>query len=264
MKLEDYLTYRKLADALPPEEQQWEHVLEAQLGGFCLPIHLRNRIKPGFVPENSEWGFIRDDPALPRVILIGDSVSRSCTVSVRKLLAGNANVHRAPANCGPTDSGLRNMDIWLDQGSGEWDVVYFNFGIHDRRKTPEQYAANLERVIQRLEATGAKLIWAPTTPFEDKNVPGVDGSLALNATSDEVMGKHGIPIDDLHATVIDKLAHVQGADRTHFDAAGIRLLAGEVARTMRRASPNADRPVPRPQSQSPSLASAAICTGVRA
>ena len=50
------------------------------------------------------------------MLLIGDSVSRGYTLSVRKTLAGKANVHRAPANCGPTSLGLRKLDVWLDDG----------------------------------------------------------------------------------------------------------------------------------------------------
>ncbi len=230
VKLADYLTYREIVDALPPKQKQWENVLEKHLGGFYFPIYLARRIKPSFVPESSEWGFVADDPDLPRVILIGDSISRSYTVSVRKLLAGKANVHRAPANCGPTDSGLRNMDVWLDQGNGKWDIIYFNFGIHDRRKTSEQYAANLEKVIERLRQTGATLIFARTTPFKEKTAPETDGSIALNAVSDAVMKQHEIPTSDLHAAVADRLATVQGADHVHFNAEGIKLLAQQVAK----------------------------------
>ncbi len=229
ISFEDYTTYRDLVDALPDPEKAWELTLEDQLGSFYFPIHLRKRITPNYVPENSEWGFIADDPALPRVILIGDSISRSYTVGVRKALAGKANVHRAPANCGPTDSGLKNMDVWLDQGSGEWDIIYFNFGIHDRRKSPEQYQANLGKVVARLQETGAQLIFGRTTPFEEKDVPGVDGSIALNAVSDAVMEQNDIPVDDLHAAVADDLDTVQAEDRTHFNGDGIRLLADQVA-----------------------------------
>lgn len=232
ISLEDYTTYREIVDALPDDEKAWELVLEDQLGGFYFPLHLAKRIEPGFVPGNSEWGFIHDDPALPKVILIGDSISRSYTVSVRKALAGKANLHRAPANCGPTDSGLKNMDVWLDQSDGEWDIIYFNFGIHDRKKTPEQYATSLEKVIARLRQTGARLIFARTTPFKIADTVGDDGSLVLNAVSDEVMQKHGVLTDDLHAAVLDSLDTAQADDRTHFRAEGIQLLAAQVAKTI--------------------------------
>ena len=232
---EQYEAYREIVDALPEDELAWEKVLEDQLGGFYFPIHLRNRIRPEFDPLTSEWGFLHDDPALPSVLLIGDSISRSYTVSVRKLLEGVANVHRAPANCGATDRGLKYMDLWLDQGDGEWDLVYFNFGIHDRNRAPEEYAANLEALVERLRQTGATLIFARTTPFENKDVPDVDASEPINAVSDEVMARLGVQVDDLHGAVVDQVADVQADDHTHFKAEGIALMAAHVAATIREA-----------------------------
>ena len=43
---------------------------------------------------------VKDDPQLPRILIIGESISRAYTARVRKRLLGKANVHRAPANCG--------------------------------------------------------------------------------------------------------------------------------------------------------------------
>ncbi len=236
---EQYEAYRAIVDALPEDELAWEKVLEDQLGSFYFPIHLRNRIRPEFNPVASEWGFLHDDPALPNVILIGDSISRSYTVSVRRALEGLANVHRAPANCGATDRSLKYMDLWLDQGDGSsrahWDIVYFNFGIHDRNRAPEEYAANLEALVERLGQTGATLIFARTTPFENKDVPGVDASEPINAVSDEVMARLGVQVDDLHGAVVEQLADVQADDHTHFRREGIALMAEHVAGTIREA-----------------------------
>jgi len=66
---------------------------------------------------------------LPRVLLIGDSVSVGYTLAVRKELEGKANVHRPPSNCGSTKIGMRDLDKWL--GVGKWDVIHFNWGLHD-------------------------------------------------------------------------------------------------------------------------------------
>ena len=49
---------------------------------------------------------IEDVSGLPRVLLIGDSISMGYTVPVRELLKGKANVHHPPTNCGPTTRGL--------------------------------------------------------------------------------------------------------------------------------------------------------------
>lgn len=226
LKPADYAAYQKLVASLPADEQAWEKVLEDQLGGFYFPIHVRDRL----AGRETAWTFVKDDPALPRVLLIGDSISRAYTLDVRKALAGKANVHRAPANCGPTDTGLKCFDVWL--GTGRWDVIHVNFGIHDRRKTPEQYAANLEKVVERLKQTGARLVWARTTPFRDKDSTVEDGSVALNATADAVMKKHGIPLNDLHAAILPSVATARGEDGTHFNADGVRILAARVVKCL--------------------------------
>ncbi|MFY8230115.1 MAG: SGNH/GDSL hydrolase family protein, partial [Opitutales bacterium] len=125
--------YQGWAATLSPEAQAWEKVLQSQLGNFYLPLHKRDKV----AGKSNAWDFVQDDPKLPRVLLIGDSVSRGYTQPTRVALAGKANVHRAPANCGPTASGLKNLDVWL--GAGKWDVIHFNFGIHDRATPAADY-----------------------------------------------------------------------------------------------------------------------------
>src|SRR5690349_5848626 len=72
---------------------------------------------------------VADQPGLPRVLIIGDSISMGYTLPVRTLLAGKANVHRIAENGGPTSNGVEKLSAWL--GSGHWDVIHFNFGLHD-------------------------------------------------------------------------------------------------------------------------------------
>lgn len=153
--------YQAVVAKLPPEQQAWEQVLQDNLGGFYLPLHKRDKV----AGRSNAWDFVRDDPKLPRVLLIGDSVSRGYTQAVRKAMAGKANVHRAPANCGPTATGVKKIDVWL--GDGKWDVIHFNFGIHDRATPIADYTQRLEQLIERMKKTGAKIVWASTTPIPD-------------------------------------------------------------------------------------------------
>ena len=46
------------------------------------------------------------------------------------------------------------------------------------------------------------------------------------------MAAHGIPVDDLHGAVVEQIGTLQGEDRTHFNAEGIKLLAAHVAATL--------------------------------
>src|SRR5262245_19998634 len=76
--------------------------------------------------SDPSFAAVQDDPTLPRVLLIGDSISMGYTLPVRRKLAGKYNVHRPPANCGNTARGLKQLDEWI--GEGKWDVIHFNFG----------------------------------------------------------------------------------------------------------------------------------------
>ncbi|MCK5174613.1 MAG: hypothetical protein KAR47_14565, partial [Planctomycetes bacterium] len=80
---------------------------------------------------------IEDDPALPRALIIGDSISIGYTSGVRGLLGGKVNVHRVPENCAHTTKGLEALDEWL--GEKKWDVIHFNWGLHDLKYVDENY-----------------------------------------------------------------------------------------------------------------------------
>lgn len=211
---------------MSPEELAWERVLEENLGSFYLPRYKQAKAK-GAV---TAWDYVKDEPNLPRVLLIGDSISRGYTVPVRKALAGKVNVHRAPANCGSTSKALKKLSVWL--GGGKWDLIHFNFGIHDRRSTPEEYAQRLEKIVGILLSTGAKLVWASSTPLSGKMIQktNTDPMVRLNAAAAQVMKKHGIPIDDLYAVVKPKLSSIQCPDGCHYRPEGYRMLGQAVAK----------------------------------
>lgn len=230
--------YFALVAQLPPEAQAWEKVLQENLGnGFYLPAHKRDKV----AGKSTAWDFVKDDPKLPRVLLIGDSVSRGYTQPTRAALAGVANVHRAPANCGPTASGVKNLEVWL--GTGKWDVIHFNFGIHDRGTPAADYVNRLEAIVGRLEKTGAKLVWASTTPIPDNPAQKQTARSIVekNALAAEVMRKHGIPTDDLFAALTPRLADLQNPNDVHFTAAGYEFLGAQVAAAIRAALPPAAR-----------------------
>ncbi|MBL9151972.1 MAG: SGNH/GDSL hydrolase family protein [Verrucomicrobiales bacterium] len=223
--------YQNWVATLSPERQAWERVLQSQLGSFYLPIHQREKV----AGRSNAWDFVEDDPALPRVLLIGDSVSRGYTQAVRTALAGKANVHRAPANCGPTANGLKNLDVWL--GDGRWDLIHFNFGIHDRATPLADYTQRLDQLIARMQQTGARLMWASTTPIPD-SPDGKQTARSIverNAAAATLMQRHGIAIDDLFTAVTPRLAAFQPPNDVHFTADGYTFLGQTVAQAIEQA-----------------------------
>ena len=120
---------------------------------------------------------VDDDPGLPRVLLVGDSISKGYTYPTRVALAGWANVHQCHDNARSTRQGLKGLAQWL--GGEPWDVIHFNFGLHDISRSfkvdgvnrdhdhcavlPQEYESNLRELVSRLAQTMAKLIWATST-----------------------------------------------------------------------------------------------------
>lgn len=189
-------------------------------------------------PPNPAFAPIEDDPNLPRVLLIGDSISIGYTLPTRELMQGKANVHRPAANCGPTSRGVKQIDAWL--GEGKWDVIHFNFGLHDlkvmedgKHQVPiEQYEANLRELVERMKATGATLIWASTTPVPEGELapPRSDADVvAYNQVAAKIMEENGIAIDDLYSFALPRLAEIQRPANVHFTPEGSKALAEQVA-----------------------------------
>jgi lysophospholipase L1-like esterase len=195
-------------------------------------------------PPNPAMDPIQDVAGLPRVLLIGDSISIGYTLPVRKLLEGKANVHRIPTNGGPTKNGVANIAKWL--GTSKWDVIHFNWGIHDlkympdgkRQVEPADYEANLRSLVATLKKTGAKLIWATTTPIPEGelNPPRKFGQVKeYNDIAAKVMSENGVAIDDLNAHITPQLATMQNPRDVHYTSAGSEYLAKQVAEEIGKA-----------------------------
>ncbi|MCC6796912.1 MAG: beta-galactosidase trimerization domain-containing protein [Candidatus Hydrogenedentes bacterium] len=192
------------------------------------------------------FGAWAQDGTLPKVLLIGDSISMGYTEAVQRKLGHEAVVERIPGNGQSTDCGLKNIDAWLRDD--KWDVIHFNWGIWDThivdgkaiRNKPEVYAANLRDLVQRLRCSGAALVWASTTPVafdvyvdglgvEKKSVP------IYNDIASQVMKEFQIPVDDLYGYALPRLIKLQTHDGVHFTDAGSEALADSVATSIRQA-----------------------------
>ena len=204
------------------------------------------------------WSFI-PDPSLPNVLILGDSISIGYTLEVRALLKGKANVFRPISesgtqaeNCAGTTKGVKAIDRWL--GDRRWAVIHFNFGLHDLKHVAKpgddaatsnpnhprqagitQYRENLETIVRKLKSTGARLVFATTTPV----APGTRNPLRepdvpprYNAAALEISKAHGILVNDLHAFCASQLERIQQPKNVHFTAEGSKVIAQEVARVI--------------------------------
>ncbi|PQO25093.1 SGNH/GDSL hydrolase family protein [Blastopirellula marina] len=226
---------------------------------FCFVLLISTTLAAADKP--GKWAE-KPDPKLPNVLILGDSISIGYTLQVRDLLKGKANVFRPhtadgtkPENCSGTTKGVESIDRWL--GDRKWDVIHFNWGLHDLKHVTEpggntvsnkaedpvqatvlQYSQNIEKIVERLDKTGAKLIFATTTPV----VPGTTGPLRepespskYNAAAVKIMKEHGVSVNDLFAFCDPQIEKLQRPKNVHFTDAGSQALAEQVAKAIESA-----------------------------
>ena len=221
---------------------------------LLAPVTL-NAVEPGDFSKANQ-GPANDDPNLPLVMIIGDSISVGYTDEVRRLLAGKANVHRVVGNAGPSSSGVQKLKEWLAPIHGTWDVIHFNFGLHDlklgtggkdnqpyttsdgHQVSIEDYEKNLSQIVAKFKTTGAALVWCSTTPVPAGKVDPPrqpDDVMKYNEVARQVMIKNGVAIDDLFATALPRLADIQLPLNVHFTKEGYAELAKQVAASIEEA-----------------------------
>lgn len=184
---------------------------------------------------------------LTNVLIIGDSISIGYTPFLKQILDGKATVWHPDENCEGTMKGVLKVDEWL--GKTKWDIIHFNFGLHDlkhvnaktgvsstdpqdpRQADVEQYSKNLKIIIARLKATGAKLIFATTTPVPQKSSPlrEPEQVIIYNKAALKIVKKEKVPVDDLFRFASPKLKEIQLPDNVHFTPEGYKLLAEKVS-----------------------------------
>jgi lysophospholipase L1-like esterase len=186
---------------------------------------------------------------LPKVLIIGDSISLGYTPLVTQMLKEKAIVKHHRGNAQHTGTGLRLLDQWI--GNTEWDVIHFNWGLWDlcyrhpqsrvqgRRDkvngtvttTLEQYEKNLDQLVARLKKTEAKLIWAHTTFVPEKEAGRFVGDdKKYNDAATRIMEKHGVTINDLHSlTKSFSSEFFTAPGNVHYTKNGSKAIAEQVA-----------------------------------
>ena len=153
--------------------------------------------------ENIEWSIsyafhVTDgDKALPRVLLVGDSICNAYRDGVRERLEGKANVTFWASSYSATrPEYMRLLAFMLD--ADRYAVVHFNNGLHSLGDDTTEWAAALEKalLLVRAKQPGAKIVWTPSTPLKESAKTAKVRE--LNAAAADVVARlGGIGTDDL-------------------------------------------------------------------
>jgi len=236
-------------------EIQWEDFLVQCMNGFNLRKYLTNAMeqqkhgRQQYTPLRG-FGYVQDNPKMPRILSLGDSISRGISVEMQTTYGWNgiANIHLAPTNCGSFEQYNQSLFQWL--GQCQWDLIEFNIGMHFHPKDDNDigdgwelaYEQGLSSVVTKLRQHSplVKVVFALTTPspFDSKaTIPnkttcphydkfqkrGVVSS--LNEIAIRMARKMNVTIIDRYSVVLPELGKYQQPCDIHFTHSGYRLLA---------------------------------------
>ncbi|HEY3333487.1 MAG TPA: SGNH/GDSL hydrolase family protein [Capsulimonadaceae bacterium] len=187
--------------------------------------------------EGIEWtdAWIVDGngTTLPRVLLIGDSITRQYYATVAQGLRGTASVSRVSTSRSVGDPGLVD-ELAPTLKAYKWDIVHFNNGMHGWGYTEDEYKKAYPDVIAAIAklAPGAKIIIALTTPIvdgPDKSTanPRTDRVIARNAAASAFAASKNLPVDDLFAIANGHPEYFDGGG-IHFNPTGVPLEGAQV------------------------------------
>ena len=237
---------KKLFRGIGPDDcvAQWRLTVLEQNHGFYLKRVIMEYQDRGLSVKSPVFGFgyIQDNPELPRILYLGDSITRSAWTRMMKKFGKKANIHGAPTNCLSFQSYKDNLPVWL--GSCPWDLIQFNVGMHFHPQNGDDldsYKSGLEYVLQQLRslAPEAHVVIAFTTPspfdspdtFPDEaKCPHFhklhkQGYISkLNDVVRQVAATHNVTVNDRYNAVLPKLKKYQNECDVHYNQKGDEVL----------------------------------------
>jgi lysophospholipase L1-like esterase len=202
--------------------------------------------KPVFIREKYEWSNNwwnnAEDTSLPRVLLIGDSISVGYGPVVIKRLEGKFNVDRL-SNSRAVNDPFHLRETMNVVGDIAYSAIHFNNGLHGVPLSDAEYAAGLRYFVQMLrhESKNAPLIWASSTPVTKAGTvdvldPELNGQvIRRNALAEEIMKELGVAINNLYTVVVGK-GDWKSTDGYHYLEKGYEAMGTVVAETILKAA----------------------------
>ena len=190
------------------------------------------------------------DPALPRVLLIGDSILSGYMAHAIKKLEGKAYVD-AWVNPYNQSEHLNTKILPEVLANGPYDVIHFNMGLHgwpEGRIKPGTFEPLTKGYVDaiREKLPKARLIWASSTPVllegDVKQLDPVINGIILghNRMAAKVMAECGVPVNDFYGLLVERLDLARGGkDKFHWNGPVYQILGDQCVEAVLKALPPA-------------------------
>ena len=211
-------------------------------------------VSPGDKPQAYDVRTVMiEDPLLPRILMLGDSISGGYFPGVRQRLDGQATVlgETAFTSQGKAQYRFYTSPAALREGGlatflaerGPFDIVHFNMGIHEfawvnapnylkAKKLTEAdpanvktdadaYAARLRDVVALIRKAGAVPVFATSTATKADGVIAhfpyyLSNCQAFNAAAQRTMRELDVPVVDIYGQIQPRIEEFISGDLIHF------------------------------------------------
>ena len=189
-----------------------------------------------------------------RVLLVGDSIINMAYKEIHKLLPEGLTSSKMMTSKGVCCEFLtKEIELVANQDGGEYEIVYFNNGLHFYNQTPEEYEENYRKRLDELKGIIkcdkwilglstpiTKTVGDPTLgetpieanlsiPFDAKNNIVIE----YNKRVMKIAEDYGYDTYDAYSLMVEE-SHLK-VDPYHYNSEGVHLLAVAVAKKIKEA-----------------------------
>jgi lysophospholipase L1-like esterase len=224
-------------------------------------------VSPGDKPQAYDVRTVMiEDPLLPRILMLGDSISGGYFPGVRQRLDGLATVLGETAFTGQGKAKYRfyTSPAALKDGGlatflaerGPFDIVHFNMGIHEFawvnapnylkgkklteadpanvKTESDAYAARLRDVVALIRKAGAAPVFATSTATKADGVIAhfpyyFSNCQAFNAAAERTMRELAVPVVDIYGLIQPRIEEFISGDLIHFKSEASTEMATLIA-----------------------------------
>ncbi|MBE7042898.1 MAG: SGNH/GDSL hydrolase family protein [Ruminococcaceae bacterium] len=186
-----------------------------------------------------------------KVWLIGDSIRMFYENEVREQLGNDYEVFSPKENSRFSLYVLNSVRFWLKEFPVP-DIIHFNAGLWDTAILYhgdgcfvgiEDYVRNMKLIFRELKKTGAKLIFATTTPVSDEKAT-LQGPMPPAHRNEDIIcynnavltafEEEDIAINDLFSAMYPQKEKYLSDDMIHPNTEGVKLLGTFVANSIKK------------------------------
>ena len=169
---------------------------------------------------------------LPRILLVGDSITYGYQERVRELLAGVCYVDYLSTSYA-VDSPMYRKLVELFVADSAYDLLHFNHGLHGWQMSKRTYKSYLKKLLAKI-TQGKRVILANSTVVyrensKRKHTEYMKQVKVRNQAMQELAEEFGFSFNDLYACSVEIPFDKRRNDGFHYTAEGSEILAQTVA-----------------------------------